>query len=58
MFEGGGWGSSQGQKIMYNGLPLPTFVRNKGRVRLFGVCVLNQRNTVIFILEVDITKIF
>ena len=23
-----------------------------------GVCVLNRRNTVIFILEVDITKIF
>ena len=39
MFEGGGWGSSQGQKIMYNGLPLPTFVRNKGRgAPIWGLC--------------------
>ena len=47
--------NSECQKKIYAGLPLPTFVG----VRLFGVCgFFLQRNTLIFVLEVDITKIF
>ena len=46
--------NSECQNKIYAGLPLPTFVG----VRLFGSVVILQRNTLIFVLEVDITKIF
>ena len=49
MFQGGVWGVSEGQRILFAGLPLPTFFLEKreGAVKYGGLCVI-QMNTVLF----------
>ena len=42
-FVGGGWGGSEGPKIVFAGLPLPTFFRKRGKVALiWGLCTLSE----------------
>ena len=42
-FVGGGWGGSEGQKKIYDGLPLPTIVQKKWRGALiWGLCLFSR----------------